>query len=258
MPSGTHSPQLKIHGFTLIAGLLSAAAHAADCNIGALSDAQRYNYSALPTYFEISKSYELGSPFTLKPGEQLAYRKLGRKNLYLVPEADIVYKPDWFLSLSFRLNAGHPYQAEVSQAKDTPLYVIRQSGGQGNSQLLYVNRDGALCERVGSYSAPSGGLGAVTTLVKGTYASTPVEAHLQLTEETDSRFSKAFAITLSEEGSAVLKLTLNQFNANGLERTVSKAFDRNTTEDLQFEGWRFALRRQGNGTYTATVLTQPN
>ncbi|MBK9219759.1 MAG: hypothetical protein IPL70_15990 [Uliginosibacterium sp.] len=137
------------------------------CNIEALNNAQRYNYRYTPTYFEVGKNYELGTPFTLKPGGQLVYRKIGRKDLFLVPETNIVYDPGWFLSITFRLMAGQKYPAEANRDKRVPLYVIRQSGGQGNSQLLYVNQQGFLCERVGSYSEPSGDFGPIPTLVSG-------------------------------------------------------------------------------------------
>jgi len=232
-------------------------AHAADCHIEALSGAQRFNFHASASYFDVSKSYALGTPFVVKPGGQLAYRKIGRKLAYLVPDANIVYKPDWFLSISFKLPAGMKFHAESNPDASVPLHVIRQPGGQGNTQLLYVNQDGALCERVGSFSQPSGGFGAITTLVHGTYAAAPAEAHLQFSEEVDAGFSRATAVTLDEDGAAVLKLTLNVFNANGLERTVSKAFDRNAADDVQFEGWRFSLRKQADGSYQATVLAQP-
>ncbi|MBK9218398.1 MAG: hypothetical protein RJA63_724 [Pseudomonadota bacterium] len=234
-----------------------ALAHAADCNIEALNNAQRYNYRYTPTYFEVGKNYELGTPFTLKPGGQLVYRKIGRKDLFLVPETNIVYDPGWFLSITFRLMAGQKYPAEANRDKRVPLYVIRQSGGQGNSQLLYVNQQGFLCERVGSYSEPSGDFRPIPTLVKGNYTSTPTEAHLLLQEEVDPKFSSATAITLEEEGASMLKLTLNQFSAGELKRTVSKQFDRNAADDLQFEGWHFALHKQNDGSYRATVVAQP-
>ncbi|WP_028103278.1 hypothetical protein [Pseudoduganella violaceinigra] len=235
----------------------STSASAANCHLDELSDGQRYNFSYQPAYFDSKKSYELDQPFTVKSGDQLAYRKLGRRHLYLVPETNVTYKPDWFLAITFRLKAGQKYRAEVNAQKGGPSYVIRESGGAGVSQFLYVTDKGELCERVGSYRDASGGMGALTTLVKGVYAAEPAEPQLKVVEEVDPNYSRALSVTLEDQGPAIVKLTLNVFGQNGVERTTSKQFDRNALDDVQFEGWRFALKRQPDGSYQARVLSQP-
>jgi len=232
---------------------VALAAHAADCNISALNDAQKYDFAYRPVYFDVSKNYEISAPYTVKPGEQLIYRKIGRKNFYFVPTADITYKPDWLLSTTFRLSAGQKYWAEEGADKTVPLRAIRMQGSSA-ANLLYVDQEGALCERVASIALTGFN---IKTIVAGKYVGTPADGQLQYREEVDSQYSNAVSVTLDEEGAALIKLTLNIFNAKGLVRTVARKFDKNAINDLLFEGWHFSLKKQPDGTYQATVLAQP-
>lgn len=244
-------------GRILGAGLASfvvLAAQAANCGIDSMSEAGKYGFTYRPAFFDVAKSYELRKAFLVGPDDPLIYRKTGKRDTYLTVDSDVSYSSDWFLAIKFKLKAGRKYPALNNPAGGTDLQAIAQSGGAGNTQLLYVNADGKLCERVGSVSVSSPL--NVTALVKGNYAADP-DVRLSRAEVIDPQYAAALSIAIKREGPSMWTVTANYFLNDVLKLTHTKNVDRNA-DRLELEGYVVRLAKSASGELEATVVGEPD
>ncbi len=197
------------------------------------------------------KNYQLGVPFVVSPGEPLIRRQVSRQDKSYQFAQDVVYKPSWVLSSTYRFKAGVSMPAGQVRTAMGSLDFVSFSDNSSVS-FVFINDKGQLCDKVSVFYKNNGN----STLVAGTYTANPDIPATSAAAPVDS----------AGIGDVII---LNSFDGVGLAVSSRKSVDgqlraaQQTTFDasvgeVSIEGYRIKIGAAGSQKISATVLSEPD
>ena len=240
-----------IHRNTILAALLGAALIApvqgADCHLSPPPALNAISFGA-GTYSD-DASFRLGVPFTAHPGDVVVHRMVKKGLSSAVFGADVDHKPDWFLSPRHHFPAGVRYALGQVQGSALRVFLV---GMNNNPDYVFLDPDGHLCDRVGTYAANE----RVFLLVHGTYTATP-DLAAQIVTEADQGSAAGVVIALASMDAMALTFESRPIAASGqLGPPHTVSLDR-SVHHASVEGYQMDLNPTAPGELSVTVTQAP-
>lgn len=233
-------------------GLLSGPAFAVECNKRIMQQHKPFGpVGPAAQVVEKFKNYEINKPFSVSVGEPLVRRQVLRQEKSYTFAQDVVYKPNWPLSSTYRFKAGVVMPAGRVRTQDGELDFVSFSNNS-SVNFVFINDQGQLCDRVSVFYKSD----SSSTLVAGTYSATP-------------DIPATAAVGAADEAGVGDVIVLTEFDGIGLTLTSRKSSDgqlqpaRQTTYDaslgeVSIDGYRIRVSPQGNQRISATIVAEPD
>ncbi len=228
----------------------SAPAHAATCDFSRVpwGIGKSPTFTSSSSNVDAAKNYTLKQPFTVKVGEPVIRRQLRKAAHILTFPQDVGYKSDWFLSPKYQLDAGRRYS--VVQESNSQLWALIFSDSTG-AAYLFLDKDGHLCDRVGSYYRSNGNW----VLLHGNYSAQPDVAAVPA-DEVDPGSASGIAILLDSLDAVSIGLSIRHME-NGVYRdNIKQSFD-NLAGVISIQGYQIKVNAVGNGEVSFSVIEEP-
>ena len=228
----------------------SALAHAATCDFSRVPRGLGKSpaFTSAVGNVDAAKNYTLNQPFTVKVGEPVIRRQVRKAAHTLSFPQGIDYKADWFLAPRYHLDAGRRYS--VVQEPNSLLWAI-VFGDSTGAAYLFLDKDGHLCDHVGSYYISNGNW----TLLHGNYTAQPDVAAAPA-DEVDPSSASGIAILLDNLDAVSIGLSVRHMESGVYGDNVKLSFD-NLAGVISVQGYRIKVNSVGSGEASFSVMEEP-
>lgn len=236
----------------VILTLLSGPVFAVECNKRIMEQHKPFGpVGPASQVVEKFKNYEVGRPFVVAVGRPLIRGQVLRQDKTYQFAQDVIYKPSWILSYTYRFKAGVAMPAGRIKTPEGEFDFVTFSNNSSIS-FLFINDQGQLCDRVSVFYESDSN----STLIAGTYTATPDIPATSAVGASDDAGIGDVIILSAFDGIGVTLTSRKSVNGQ-LQQAKQTTYDASTGE-MSIDGYRVKVSAQGSQQITAVIIAEPD